>query len=70
MESHIITCNSSNAIICHQKQKIRADWDSFRDFFHDVPWNDIFNHPVHKCATEVSSWVKAGIEAFVTAQKY
>lgn len=51
---------------CYQ----RADWDSFRDFLRYVPWNVVFNLPVQKCASEVSSWVKAGIEAFIPARKY
>lgn len=43
--------------------------ESFRDFLRVFPWNVVFNDPVQKCASEVSSWVKA-FEAFIPARKY
>ncbi|CAE1168972.1 unnamed protein product [Acanthosepion pharaonis] len=45
----------------------RSDWDSFRDFLRDVPWDVVFTLPVQECA---SSWVKAGIDAFIPSRKY
>lgn len=47
--SHKPSINRIN--FCYQY----TDWGSFQNFLHDATWNDIFNHPVYKCATEVSS---------------
>ena len=48
----------------------RGDWDSFRDFLRDVPWPDVFKLDGEKCAEEVASWIKAGIDAFIPYRKF
>jgi len=48
----------------------RADWDGFRDLLRDVPWNKIFQKNVSAAASEVISWLEAGIDAFVPKRKY
>ena len=45
-------------------------WDAFRDFLRDVPWDNVFELAVDNCAYEVSSWIQAGIDAFVPSRKY
>lgn len=44
---------------CYQ----RADWDLFRDFHRNITWCEILSFSIENCATEVSSRVKAGIDA-------
>lgn len=39
-------------------------------FFHDAFSTDIINLPIENCTNEVSSWVKAGMDAFIPSQKY
>ena len=48
----------------------QGDWDSFRDFLRDAPWNDIFSLPADECALEVTSWIQAGIRSFVPQRRY
>ena len=48
----------------------RGDWGSFRDFLRDVPWPDVFKLDGEKCAEEVASWIKAGIDAFIPYRKF
>ncbi|XP_065640981.1 uncharacterized protein LOC136073297 isoform X1 [Hydra vulgaris] len=43
----------------------KADWDSFRDFLCDGPWADVFSLSADKCASYVTSWIQAGMEAFI-----
>lgn len=47
-----------------------ADWDSLHDFLRYVPWTGIFNTTNENCATQVSSWLKAGIDLFIPSRKY
>ena len=47
-----------------------CDWDAFRDFLRDVPWENIFELDVDNCAYEISSWIQAGIDAFVQSRKF
>lgn len=51
---------------CYQ----RTDWDPFLDFLYDAHCSEIFHLPIENCATEVSSWVKADIDAFMPSWKY
>ena len=48
----------------------RGDWDSFRDFLRDAPWSDVFKLDGEKCAEEVASWIKAGIDGFIPYRKF
>ena len=48
----------------------RGDWDSFRDFIRDAPWNEIFELKAEQCAAEIASWIKAGIDAFIPCRKF
>ena len=48
----------------------QGDWDSFRDFLRDAPWNRIFSSSVDKCACEVMSWIQSGIDAFIPHRRY
>ena len=48
----------------------RGDWDSFRDFLRDMPWNDIFKLSADECAKEVVSWLQEGIDVFVPHRTY
>ena len=48
----------------------QGDWDSFRDFLRDIPWNVVFDLQAEACAREIVSWLKAGIDAFVPSRKF
>lgn len=48
----------------------QGDWNSFRDLLRDAPWSHVFSLPANKCASEVISWIQAGIEAFVPHRRY
>ena len=48
----------------------RGDWDSFRDFLRDVTWIEVFKLDGERCTSEVASWIKAGIDAFVPSRKF
>uniref|UniRef100_T2M7Y8 Man(5)GlcNAc(2)-PP-dolichol translocation protein RFT1 n=1 Tax=Hydra vulgaris TaxID=6087 RepID=T2M7Y8_HYDVU len=47
----------------------KADWDSFRDFLRDGPWANVFSLSADKCASYVTSWIQAGMEAFVPSRR-
>ena len=48
----------------------QGDWDSFRDFLRDAPWNSILSSSVDKCASEVISWIQTGIDSFIPHRRY
>ena len=48
----------------------KGDWDSFRDFIRDAPWNEVFSLNGDECAAEFASWIQAGIESFVPSRKF
>ncbi|XP_065641128.1 RNA-directed DNA polymerase from mobile element jockey [Hydra vulgaris] len=48
----------------------KADWDSFRDFLCDGPWADVFSLSADKCASYVTSWIQAGMEAFIPSRPF
>lgn len=48
----------------------KGDWDSFRDFIRDAPWNEVFALGGDECAAECASWIQAGIESFVPSRKF
>ena len=48
----------------------QGDWDSFRDFLRDIPWEAVFDLQAEACAREIVSWLLAGIDAFVPSRKY
>ena len=47
----------------------RGDWDSFRDFIRDAPWNEVFALSGDECAARCASWIQAGIESLVPSRK-
>lgn len=47
-----------------------TDWDSFLNFLCDASWGEIFDLPIENCASEIASWMKAFIDAFVPSRKY
>jgi hypothetical protein len=47
-----------------------GQWDDFRDLLRDIPWDEVFQLPTEECAKEISSWLQAGIDAFIPSQKY
>ena len=47
-----------------------ADWDSFRDFLSGIPWHSVFSLPADQCASEIMTWIQAGIDAFVPHRRY
>ena len=48
----------------------QADWDSFRDFLRDGPWNVFFSLPAEDCASKVVSWISAGRDAFIPSRRF
>ena len=48
----------------------RADWDSLRDHFRDVPWEDTFKLGVSAAASDFCEWIQVGIDAYVPHTKY
>lgn len=46
-----------------------ADWDLLHNFHYGTSWTDIFKLPIENCATEVSSWVKTGMDVFIPSQE-
>ena len=44
----------------------RADWNSLRDHFRDVPWKDIFKLSVSAPASEFCEWVQVCISLVVS----
>ena len=47
-----------------------GDWDSFRDFLRDIPKDSIFSLNADECASELASWLQAGIDAFIPCRKF
>ena len=48
----------------------QADWDSFRDFLRDDPWDNIFSLSADDSVFEVNSWLQAGMDAFISWQRF
>ena len=48
----------------------KADWDGFRDYLRDVPWQTIFGYNVNKAAKEISDWIQIGIDCFIPHRKF
>ena len=47
-----------------------GDWDSFRNFLRDLPWEDVFSLSADSCATEIAEWLRIGIEEFIPHRRY
>lgn len=56
----------------HKKYSIfhYEHWYSLRNFLQDAPLTDVFRLHIENYTTEVSSYVKAGRDAFVPSVKY
>ena len=48
----------------------RGNWDAFRDFLRDAPWSDICKRNADEFALELTSWISAGIDAFIPSRKF
>ena len=48
----------------------QGDWESFRDFIRDIPLDQIMSLKAEQCAREISSWIQAGIDAFIPCRKF
>ena len=48
----------------------RSEWDSLRDNFRDVPWEDIFKLGASAAASEFCEWVQVGIDVYISQRKY
>ena len=43
----------------------RADWDGFRHYLRDVPWEDIFKLSASAAVSEFCEWVQVGIDKYM-----
>lgn len=50
---------------CFTRLHYVANLDSIRNFLCHTPWNEIFSLSIGNCTSEMSSLLKAGIDAFV-----
>ena len=48
----------------------RADWDSLRDHFRDVPWEYIFKLGASAASSEFYEWVQVRIDVYIRHRKY